>query len=125
MKESIEKLFTKMKEDKEFAEKILQQKEREKVIEIAKAEGINITLEDIDEANAIIQKSVNMQQSQTEGELSEEELENVAGGTLVSAVLSIVSVVLSVTGTISGVVSVSVSATVTAGVSAGISASQE
>ncbi len=80
MNKSIEELFEKMKEDKTFAESILSQTEKEKVIELAKSEGIEMTLEDIDEANAIILKGI---QTKQEGELSEEELENVAGGFLI------------------------------------------
>lgn len=94
MKESVEMLLKKMGEDKAFAEKILSQTEREKVVEIAEEAGIAITLEDIDETNAVIAKALKVQ---NEGELSEEELENVAGGfflevTILTAMLSAFSV---------------------------------
>jgi predicted ribosomally synthesized peptide with nif11-like leader len=79
MQKSVEMLLKKMNEDKVFAEKILSQTEKEKVIEIAKGEGIELTMEGIDEANEIIVKVL---QPESEGELSEEDLEKVAGGGL-------------------------------------------
>lgn len=84
MNVAIEMLFKKMTEDKSFAEKILLQTEKEKVIELAKAEGITLTLEDIEGVNEIIRQTA---QPKNEGELSEEELENVAGGTMGLAIL--------------------------------------
>ncbi len=113
MNKSIEELFKKMKEDKSFAEGILTQTEKEKVIELAKAEGIDLTLEDIDEANAIILKGV---QAKQEGELSEEELENVAGGFLLEAIA------VSVLTTAIASASTAVSAAGSAGLSAGVTA---
>ena len=77
MEKSTEKLLKKMNEDKEFAENILSQTEREKVIELAKEEGIELTLDNIDEVNEIIKKAI---ENFHDGELSEEELENVSGG---------------------------------------------
>jgi predicted ribosomally synthesized peptide with nif11-like leader len=77
MTKSAEMLLKKMGEDKSFAEKILSQTEKEKVIEIARGEGIELTMEDIDEINESIVKAL---QQKKEGELSEEELESVAGG---------------------------------------------
>ncbi|MDD4565939.1 MAG: Nif11-like leader peptide family natural product precursor [Eubacteriales bacterium] len=47
MTNSAEILLKKMGEDKSFAEKILSQTEKERVIEIAKGEGIELTMEDI------------------------------------------------------------------------------
>lgn len=80
-----EAFLKKMETDKAFAETILQQDEVEKVIELAAAEGIAITSADIDEANEVIRKVFELQQ--TEGELSEEELENVAGGTALATII--------------------------------------
>lgn len=110
MNKSIEELFKKMKEDKTFAESILNQTEKEKVIEFAKAEGIELTLEDIDEANAIILKGI---QSKQEGELSEEELENVAGGFFLEAIA--ISVLTSAISSVSTAVSAGGSAALSAG----------
>ncbi|MBK5246748.1 MAG: Nif11-like leader peptide family RiPP precursor [Peptostreptococcaceae bacterium] len=86
MNEEIEKLFKKMNEDKSFAEKIMSQTDNEKLIEIAKGEGIELSVNDIDEANEIIRKAL---KAKNEGELSEEELENVAGGTITIAAVAI------------------------------------
>lgn len=107
MKESVEMLLKKMSGDKAFAEKILSQTEKEKVIEIALEEGIALTLEDIDEANVVIAKAL---EKQNEGELSEEELENVAGGFLDVVVLTILG---AVAFTVSGGVSAGLSVTIT------------
>lgn len=95
MKKTVEMLLKKMGEDKLFAEKILSQTEKEKVIEIAKEEGIELTIEDIDEVNELLTKAL---QARKEGELSEEELENVAGGILLETL--VVTASLSVTATI-------------------------
>ena len=84
MQKATEFLLKKMKEDKAFAEKVLAQTEKEKVIEIAKNEGIELTLENIDEVNEVLTQAVS---KQAEGELSEEELENVAGGTFASLLI--------------------------------------
>ena len=94
MNKEIEKLFKKMNEDKCFAEKIVSQKENEKLIEIAKGEGIELSVKDIDEANEIVKKAM---EAKNEGELSEEELENVAGGTFAMTSISI-TITASVTG---------------------------
>jgi predicted ribosomally synthesized peptide with nif11-like leader len=56
MTKSAEILLKRMGEDRAFAEKILSQTEKEKVIEIAKDEGIELTMEDIDEINESITK---------------------------------------------------------------------
>jgi len=77
MKDSTEKLLKKMNENNEFAEKIFTQTENEKVIELAKEEGIELNLDNIAEANEIIKNA--MEEFQ-EGELSEEELEDISGG---------------------------------------------
>lgn len=90
MKKSAEALLKKMSEDKDFAEKILSQTEREKVIEIAGGEGIELASEDIDEANEAISKAL---QTKKEGELSEEELENVAGGFIFEATVASAAIV--------------------------------
>jgi predicted ribosomally synthesized peptide with nif11-like leader len=109
-----EQLLQKMGEDKIFAEAILKQNEIEKVIELAKEEGIKLTQADIDETNAFIQKAVELQ-TNSDGELTEEELENVAGGTSSLALaISITAFIFSVTSvsvSVSGLVSMTVSIT--------------
>lgn len=111
MTNSAEMLLKKMGEDKSFAEKILSQTEKEKVIEIAKDEGIELTMEDIDEINEAIGKAL---QQNNEGELTEEELENVAGGDLLilSSIVSMATV--SAVTSVSTVVVTAASATVIA-----------
>ena len=74
-----------MHEDKEFAEKILVQDDPEKIIEIAMDEGIDITLDNINEMNELVKESL----ENSEGELSEEELEKVSGGTMLGVVISV------------------------------------
>lgn len=90
MKKSVEALLKKMIEDKTFAEKIISQTEREKVIEIARNEGIEIISEDIDEANEAISKAL---QVKKEGELTDEELESVAGGSIILTAITSVATV--------------------------------
>ena len=99
MEKSTEKLVQKMNEDKDFAEKILIQTEKEKVIELAKEEGIEITLANIDEVNEIIKEAM---ENLHDGELSEEELESVSGGTAALATAAVVTV--SASAVISGAV---------------------
>jgi predicted ribosomally synthesized peptide with nif11-like leader len=86
MTTSAEMLLKKMEADKSFTEKILSRTEMEEVIEIAKGEGIELTMEDIGEINEAIAKAL---QSKKEGELTAEELENVAGGDVMGGVYSI------------------------------------
>ncbi|MBK5246749.1 MAG: Nif11-like leader peptide family natural product precursor [Peptostreptococcaceae bacterium] len=89
MKKATELLLNKMKEDKAFAEKVIAQTETEKVIEIAKNEGIELTIENIDEVNEVLRQVIS---KQSEGELSEEELENVAGGTFAISAMAAITV---------------------------------
>jgi predicted ribosomally synthesized peptide with nif11-like leader len=90
MEKAANLLLKKMTEDKVFAERILAQTDRNKVIETAAEAGIDMKLEDIDEFNEIFAK---ITAPQNKGELSEEELESVAGGT--GFILSILSAVIS------------------------------
>ena len=95
MQNATEELIKKMQADKNFAEKILTCKENGEVIALAKGEGIDLTLENIAETNEILQFSKRME----EGELSEEELEQVAGGTIeyVSIALTVTALSVMVT----------------------------
>lgn len=79
--ERIEVFFKKLGEDKEFAEKIFKEEnEKEDVQTIAKEAGIELSLEEIVEAREIIVKVLDKQK---EGELSDDDLESVAGGFLI------------------------------------------
>jgi len=115
MTKSAETLLMKMGEDKSFAEKILTQTEKKEVIEIAKDEGIELTMEDIDEVNEMLTKAL---QAKKEGELSEEELESVAGGVVleiltVTASLSLTATIFSASMTLISAASL-ISATMSA-----------
>lgn len=79
MAAATERLFSKMSEDKAFAELILSQTERDMVIELAGKAGISLTPEDIDEANRVTER---LRAFYQDNELSEEDLEAVAGGVL-------------------------------------------
>lgn len=79
MRTPAEQLLQKMGEDKTFAETILKQSEIENIIQLVKEEGIELTREDIDEANAIIHKAAEISRNNND-ELTDKELENVAGG---------------------------------------------
>ena len=88
MQHATEELIKKMQADKDFAEKILTCKENDELIALAKEQGIDLTLENIIELNEALQLANRME----EGELSEEELEQVAGGTFVlTTVLALTS----------------------------------
>ncbi|MDD4565951.1 MAG: Nif11-like leader peptide family RiPP precursor, partial [Eubacteriales bacterium] len=97
-----------------FAEKILSQTEKEKVIEIAKGEGIDLTMEDIDEINEVLTKAL---QTKKEGELSEEELESVAGGVIFETTM-IVSETLKTTPSIVTISVINISEAVVSALSA-------
>jgi len=75
--------INKMIEDKAFAEKVMAQTESEEVIRIAKESSISLTAEDLAEANKTIAALAGVAPAQQSyGELSEEDLEQVAGGTI-------------------------------------------
>ena len=78
MQSATEELIKKMQADKIFAEQILTCKENDEAIALAKEEGIDLTPENIVEVNEVLQFASRME----EGELTEEELEQVAGGTV-------------------------------------------
>lgn len=93
MNERIEMFFKKLADDKEFGGKIFKEENRaEDVQRIAKEAGIELALEEVNEAKELIMKAYD---TQNEGELSEEDLENVAGG-LVDEILSLADTVLNI-----------------------------
>lgn len=77
MAKALEMFFKKLGEDEEFTKKVFSTEEKENVQKLAKEVGIELSLEEIDQAKEILQKIMT---SEPEGELSEDELENVAGG---------------------------------------------
>lgn len=78
MQQATEELIKKMQDDKKFAEKIMTCKENDEVIAFANEEEIDLTLENIVEVNETFKFAQRME----DGELTEEELEQVAGGTM-------------------------------------------
>ena len=108
MQQATEQLIKKMQDDKNFAEKILTCTENDEVIALAKEEEVDLTLENIAEVNEVLQFAQRME----EGELTEEELEQVAGGTIEWVLTAMsVSTVVSVAVT-TAALSAAVSATV-------------
>jgi len=99
MDKSLELLFEKMAEDEEFAKVILSQETSQSVIKIAGKEGIELTEENLNEVGSILKKYRNEDQIEMEEEeLSDENLENVAGGSLFKSVKSFVKNVRTVIG---------------------------
>ena len=92
MQPATEQLIKKMQDDKDFAEKILTCKENDEAIALAKEQGIDLTPENIVEVYETLQLASRIE----EGELSEEELEQVAGGmlsvTLLVSALALVAI---------------------------------
>lgn len=81
MNKTVKKLFEEMNKDQKFAEKLLSLRETEEVIALAGEKGIALTGEDIEEANRLISATLDRQKGDGPGgELSEEDLEAVAGG---------------------------------------------
>lgn len=118
MNETIKKLFEEMNRDKEFAEKILSLKEIDEVIALAKEKEITLTAEDIEEANRLIAESTALARKQAEGgELSEEELEAVAGGTFGAFLVSVTATAISATIAASASAGFSISASASAAIS--------
>lgn len=73
-----EKLLKEVLSDSKFAELLIQQETPEDVQVLLKEKGIELTLEDITSVRNILEQ-------QAEGELSEDNLENVSGGSLTLA----------------------------------------
>ena len=96
----------KMMEDTAFAEKIVTEQDLEEVIKLAAEEGLVLTLEDLQEANQQLQQMTGQRDPTQNGQLSEEDLEQVAGGFALSSITEAV--------TMSGLM-VSASITITAG----------
>ena len=89
MDKSLELLFEKMAENEDFTKVILHQKTSEDVIKIAGQEGLELTEENLNEVGNILKKYNNEDEIEMEEEeLSDENLENVAGGSLFKSVKS-------------------------------------
>lgn len=79
MEEKLKQLNAKVEADKGLGEKIFSVDTAEAVQDILKAEGLDFSLEEIYALKAALAKSVQ------KGELSDDELEDVAGGIIVTA----------------------------------------
>ncbi len=83
-------LVIKMMEEDAFAEKVMTQTETDDVIQVAKEAGMTLTEEDLQEANAILLALMGIRPGAAgKGELSEEDLEQVAGGTALTSISEI------------------------------------
>lgn len=99
------RLLAKMLEDNVFAEQILGLTEVEEAIKAATRVGIPITEEDIEQANKVLGFGADSYHQTSGGELSEEDLEGVAGGTLLTSIGElIISLATSVSVTVSTIV---------------------
>ena len=82
-----EELLKEVLSDSKFAELLIQQETPEDVQVLLKEKGIELTLEDITSVRNILEQ-------QAEGELSEDNLENVSGGSLtLAAAIGIASII--------------------------------
>lgn len=120
--------LAKMLGDKEFAERVMIQTEEEEVLGLAKGEGISLTVQDLEEVNqtlAALASGNNAAVAKT-GELSEEDLEQVAGGFVLSGVtISIVTSALTVSALLVSITGISVASLVATIVSSAGSADRD
>ena len=81
--------LSKMMTDKEFAERVLSQPDEDSILQISEAEGFHLTGSDIGEINRILSTAGTpaKQDIGMTGELSEEDLEQVAGGIVGTSVV--------------------------------------
>lgn len=91
------RLIHKMMADPVFAEKIITQQDLEEVIQLAAEEGIVLTSADVEEANGMLQQVSGASAKVENGELSEEDLEQVAGGIALSSASMVTASTLGVT----------------------------
>ncbi|MEN1761413.1 MULTISPECIES: Nif11-like leader peptide family RiPP precursor [Anoxynatronum] len=77
MEEKLKLLQQKLEADEQLVEKLMQQETPEEVQALLKENDVNLTIEEINEIREAILK---MLDRMTEGELSEEDLEEVTGG---------------------------------------------
>lgn len=114
------KFLARMLTDQNFAQEVMAKTEVEEVLVLAREQGINLIAQDVAEVNQTLRalsgsRDLSAPQS---GELSEEDLEQVAGGTalirvgesiLMSAVVASTAISYTVVTVVSSVVSVSLS----------------
>lgn len=98
---AINNFLEKMTNDQDFTAKVCQSVEASDVQKIAKAADIDLTLEDIMATKDIIYQMIDQH---SEGELSENDLEDVSGGVIVTATAGafIAAGVISAIGAVAG-----------------------
>lgn len=96
------KFLAKMLGDKDFAEQVVIQTDPEALLDLAKEEGISLTMQDMEEVNqALIALSGGNNAATVEaGELSEEDLEQVAGGFAIMTCVTVATTIMSMVSTI-------------------------
>lgn len=95
----IESFLNKIKNDEAFAEKVLNTEDPEKVIDLAKNAGIILSLDDLMITRDAFAKTI----SNTDpGELSDKDLENVAGGLALTTAAVITGCVVGVVAALAG-----------------------
>ncbi|MDD3852444.1 MAG: Nif11-like leader peptide family RiPP precursor [Syntrophomonadaceae bacterium] len=87
MEQKLAKLQAKIKEDNGFGEKLFSLENSEEAQSYLKDNGIDFSLDEIAQLKDALIKAVGKQQG---GELSDEDLENVAGGSIGSSIDSII-----------------------------------
>ncbi len=97
MEERLSKLQAKLEADPSLAEKLLSLETAEEVQGFLRGLELEFSLEEINMLRDGIVKVVEKGNIGTNGELSDEDLEDVAGGVVVAAVISIVSLIIGVT----------------------------
>ncbi len=86
MEQKLAQLYTKLEADKSLGEKLFSLETPEEVQGLLKEQGIEFTLDEINEIKEALAKSIAKAGS---GELSDEDLENVAGGGVITAIVAI------------------------------------
>lgn len=96
MEQKLAQLQAKIEADKSLAEKLLSQENPQDVQSLLKEQGLDFSIEEIDMLRTALVKAL---EKNTGDELSDEDLENVAGGIAITAVVALI-------GAIAGAVSV-------------------
>lgn len=98
---AINSFFEAIAQDTDFAAKVVQTIEPNQIVALAGAKGVELTNEDVMASRDILS---GLMEKQNNGELSEEDLENVAGGLVVTATATalIACTAIGVIGTLAG-----------------------
>ena len=100
MEEKLKQLQAKLEADAKLGEKIFNQETPEEVQAVLQEEGLEFSLEEINQLKESVVKALE-KTSEADGELSDEDLEDVAGGNIFQALTSTISTIAdTVTSTI-------------------------